>query len=111
MAGTSDYPKDGATLGGDYYPKENTDFDRKALIDKTKKETSFPVIDDLVVWFEEMIASCDSIDAIDTEKFTINGVSMETKFGIEAQLYGLKKLKELLTVKQSEFKRFLEDQK
>lgn len=111
MAATSDYPQDGAQLGGVYYPEENKDYDKDAIVAKGKKDASYPVIEDLLMWFEEQIQACDSIDAIDTSAMTINGVKIETRFGIEAQLYGQKKLKELLLFKQSEFMNYLEETK
>lgn len=110
MSTPQEYPQDGEQLNGVYYPEENKDYDQAAVVDKTKKASSYPIIEDLIEWFDAMIKSCDSVDAIDIDSFTINGVKIETRLGIEAQLYGLKRLKELLTTKQGEFKRFLEDQ-
>lgn len=112
MAKSDDsYTNDGQQMNGIYYPETNTEGEVEASVEKAKLESSFPVIEDLIEWFDIQIDLCDSIDNINLVTWNVNGVEIGTKVGIEAQIYGYQLLKQKLEEKKREYENFIQEKK
>lgn len=92
------YPNDGNELGI-YYPEPTKPVDTKKSKQKDNAIESFPILQDVISWFDEQIASCSDLDSVYASGFPFVG----PKYSLEAQIYGLKRLKELLQEKRNDF--------
>jgi hypothetical protein len=99
------YQNDGATYQDqDFQPKEpqQQTIDRQEELEKFA--ASYPIIQDVIAWFETEIANATSTDNIQFDTITVNGVTIEKKLSIEVQVYALHMLKLKLIDKYGEFK-------
>jgi hypothetical protein len=110
MAEPQEYPNDGdqvsGDLGGAWYPKSNDSQQRQleGAIEKHKFATSYPILDDLVEWFDEWIVEAGNIENIEIKEMKIGGFSHKRNVSIEGQVLAMKLLKERLEAKRNEFK-------
>lgn len=98
-----DYPNDGEQMT---YPKEAPLVQEEADL-KTTVDKSYPILQDIIDWFEKEIALADSIDNIETK--TLSGVKYSRTVSVEAQVLAQQLLKGKLQESQTRFIRFKED--
>lgn len=97
------YPRDGQEFEGDSYfdqPAERTEIERE---EKNAEYESVPFLKSIHTWFDENIASADSIDNIDMQSATINGVTYHPPTSTDAQILAYKMFKQLLEEKKATF--------
>lgn len=108
--GTGDdiYINNGESYADEYFtqPQERTEAEEA---EKAEKAASYPALESIERWFREQIEQCDSLDNIQTRVAEINGVKVESKIAIEAQVYAYQLLKQLLVDKHSEYQEFAKD--
>lgn len=109
-AGVGDelYTNDGQSFADEYFdvPEERKEAEKS---EAAEKAASYPALQSIEAWFKEQIALCDSIDNIQTRVAEINGVKVESKISIEAQVYAYQLLKQLLTDKHSQYQEFAKE--
>lgn len=101
------YPTSSDTYEDNYYaPPVDEERIQAEQDEKAIKAASYPILADIAEWFESRINECDSIDQIQLDKMTVNGVVYERLVSIEGQLLAQRLLKTALTEKYEQFKEF-----
>lgn len=103
------YTSDGQQMNGIYYPETSTEGEIELAAEQGKLSASFPVLDDLIDWFDAEIAKCDSIDNIQVTSLTINGVKYSRDVSVEGQILAYQLLKGLMHDKKVTFENFREE--
>lgn len=70
------------------------------------KAASYPILGDVADWFEAQINQCESIENIQFDVTTIQGITVDRKISVEAQVLAYRMLRQLLDDKYQEFKDF-----
>jgi hypothetical protein len=78
----------------DYQPEEPQERKQAEREATSAIATSYPIMDDVKQWFTDSIIDFDSIDSIQMEAITVNGVLYDRKVSIEAQLLAQKLCKQ-----------------
>lgn len=105
------YPNDGDQMGvfQPPVPDERKAHELKANVRKDRLARSYPVLDDLIDWFDGQIKAIDSIGNIETTALTVNGTKYESKVSIPAQVLAYQLLKSKLEEVKTGFKDFKEE--
>lgn len=91
---------------GTQYFEEPEEQKREQAEKAAIKAASYPILGDVADWFEEQIKQCDSIDNIQFDLQTIQGMTVDRKLSVEVQVLAYRMLKELMTDKFSQFQDF-----
>jgi hypothetical protein len=100
------YVNAGDSYDTTYYPEEDMAVREAEVSQKALQAASFPILGDVAEWFEYQIKGCDNLDNIQFDRQNINGISVDRKLSVEAQVLAYRLLKELLSDKYDQFREF-----
>lgn len=102
------YVNAGDDFGADtaYYPEAPTERREAEATEAAIKAASYPILGDVADWFEEQIKNCDTLQNIQFDIQTINGIQVDRKMSVEVQVLAYAMLAQLLTDKYQEFKAY-----
>lgn len=105
------YPNDGDSFqAGIYYPEAPKEQTEAIAAESAAASVSFPIMAEVLDWFNRQVEKAGDINQIETKRLTINGVTYGRTVSIEAQVLAQQLLKEMLAEKAHEWERFSEEQ-